>query len=543
VHIVQANALQQQHYSTNNTGTATTGTGTIPSATNQALDLVSVGISSGALPALLGLLSNGTPSGRHAAARLVVFLAKYKNKDAVVAAGAVSHLVPLLSLQKTKQDSVRRQAATALCVLMHRCDAARRQFLDAQGIQLVVSLLTKKSTQKTADSSSSLSSSSPAGGASNGEAKAAIAASGEVEEGTRQEAARLVGILCANNTFNQGAIAADAGAITALVDIIKHPNKASIATQEAAAVALSNLACLPSNQTALAAAEAGHALLQLLDKDATPTSSHGCRIAAARALSNMVADGMPEELQRSVSEMVQLLTELAIPVDEKLMQKIPSSTYQHQHQNNTTTSGPTSHSHHNEFEHQIAAACALGNIACADQHGADAVAKYGGAAVLARLCQSEVPSVREAAVQGLWESSRGSVEARHVAVQEQVVPWLVQILIVGEDPAKEAASGCLAELTRCGEIVCAAAEEAGALLLLQQLADHGSVDVAGAAAAALKALQRRSPDSPSLENELSQRLSSMRELGSRRFDSGGEASSEDEDDEEKEKNGQSHDDV
>ena len=228
------------------------------------------------------------------------------------------------------------------------------------------------------------------------------------------------------------------------------------------------------------------------------------------------------------------MTELAIPTNagdknkKSIDELILNSRNQNNHAHNDTHHGH----HHNEHEHQIAAACALGNLACADSHGALAVAKYGGAAVLAQLCRSEVPSVREAAAQGLWESCRGSPEARHVAaVQQEVVPWLCQILTVGEDPAKEAAAGCLAELTRCGEIVCAAAEEAGAPLLLQRLADHGTVDVAGAAAAALKALKRRSPDSPSLEHELSQRLSSFRELGSRRFDSGGEEEEEEEEEE------------
>jgi len=465
VHIVQANVLQYDNGSARELNTA------------------SVGISTSALPALLVLLSHGTPSGRHAAARLIVFLAKFKSKDAVVAAGAVTHLVPLLS---AKHDSVRRQAATALCVLMHRCDAARLQLMDAQGLPLIVSLLKK--------SSSLTLSSSP---------KENFQQESIVEEGTRQEAARALGILCSNNNFSQGTTAAAAGAITALVNIVREGTESNAApsTQEAAAVALNNLACLPTNQSALAAARAGQALLRLLHKDAP---SSGCRVAAARGLSNMIADGVPNELRRNVSDMVHLLTELGVSsTDEEVKISLPHG--------------------HNEHEHQMAAACALGNLACADQHGADAVATYGGAAVLAKLCRSDVPAVREAAVQGLWESCRGSAAALQVAaVEEDVVPWLVQILIIGEDPAKEAAAGCLAELTRCGEVVCAAAEEAGALQLLHRLVDHGSVDVAGAASAALKALQRRSPDSPSLENELSQRLSSLRELGSRRFNCGDE---------------------
>ncbi|KAG7674975.1 hypothetical protein Ndes2526B_g07819 [Nannochloris sp. 'desiccata'] len=478
VHIVQANALQRQcsnsSSSTPTTTTAIAGTGTIA----RELDYVSVGISTSSLPALIGLLSVGTPSARHAAARLLVFLAKFKNKNAVVAAGAVTHLVPLLS---AKHDSLRRQAATALCVLMHRCDASRIDLLNAQGVPLLISLLRKSSSQKESVQQENI----------------------VVEEGTRQEVARALGILCANSKFPLGATAAAAaGAITALVSIVREgtENHVAPATKEAAAVALSNIACLPSNQTALAASGAGQALLQLLHKDAP---SSGCRVAAARGLSNIIADGVPKELKHDVSGMVQLLTELVKSSSDEKVKKI-------------------SHGHHNEHEHQIAAACALGNLACADQHGADAVAKYGGAAVLAQLCRSDVPSVREAASQGLWESCRGSTAAQVAAVQEEVVPWLVQLLIIGEDPTKEAAAGCLAELTRCGEIVCAAAEEAGASQLLQQLADHGSVDVASAASAALKALQRRSPDSPTLEHVLSQRLSSLRELGSRRFDSGGE---------------------
>jgi Armadillo/beta-catenin-like repeat len=541
VHIVQANALQQQHSNSSTsttTNTTTTTAGTAGTATvPRDFELISVGINTSALPALISLLSNGTPSGRHAAARLLVFLAKYKSKDVVVAAGAVTHLVPLLS---AKHDSVRRQATTACCVLMHRCDAARLQFLEARGMPLLVALLRPPLPQLQKNNDE---------GGEEKKQQQPIASSvvginipvGEVEEGTRQEAARALSILCANNKFSQGAIATAAGAIEALVNIIKqgkigiNKNKintfiepsssssssssptspfaspSSLATQEAAVVALSNLACLPSNQAALAEAGAGQALLRLLHHDAPS----GCRVAAARGLSNMVADGVPGELQRAVSDMVQLLAQLAMSSDEGNEDKILGSDRSNSHHHH--------HHHHNEHEHQIAAACALGNLSCADAHGADAVARYGGAAVLAQLCRSEIPSVREAAVQGLWESCRGSGQARHVAaVQQQVVPWLVQILIVGEDPSKEAAAGCLAELTRCGEIVCAAAEEAGALLLLKQLADHGSVDVAGAAAAALKALQRRSPDSPSLEHELSQRLSSLRELGSRRFDSGGE---------------------
>ena len=398
-----------------------------------------------ACPSLVSLLSSGNPAGRRAAARLLGFLAKQKDRDGIVAAGAIP---PLVSQLQDKIDAVRRGAAGALSALLHRCDQGKQQFLACNGVHSLVALLERTERE---------------------------------EEVTREESARALGILCANNKFRQGEIATAFGAIPALVTIIDHGAPAS---QKAAAIALSNLACLPTNQSALSEAGAPLALLRLLRSDRVP----GGRRAAARGLSNMVADGVPAELERAVSDMVLLLADLALSDEDE--------------------------------ESQVVAAGALANLACSDGHAAEAVSRCGGAAALAQLCRYESPVVREAGAQGLWEACRGSAEARQVAVSQGVVPWLLQLLLVGEDSAKEAAAGCIAELTRCGEDVCKEAEREGAYELLQRLADHGSAEVAVAAAAALKALKARSPDSPTVERQLSMRLSSLRQALSRRWDSG-----------------------
>lgn len=398
-----------------------------------------------ACPSLVALLTSGSAAGRRASARLLAYLAKRTSRDAVVAAGAIP---PLVALLENNQDAVRRGAVTAMCALLHRCDLGKHQFLGCNGASSIVSLLDKGEPE---------------------------------EEITREEAARALGILCSNNKFHQGEICAAAGAIPALVRAM---NDGAPPTQKAAAVALSNLACLPSNQLALSEAGAGLALLRLLRTEGVP----GGPQAAARGLSNIVADGVPAELEHAVSDMATMFAELALSEDME--------------------------------GYQIVAAGALSNLACSDAHAAEAVGRYGGAAALAQLCRSESPLVRETAAQGLWEACRASSEAREVAVSQGVVPWLVQLLLVGGDCAKEAAAGCIAELTRCGEEVCKEAEIAGAPQLLQRLANQGSSEVAVAAAAALKALNARSPDSPTVERQLSMRLSSLRQAGSRRWDSG-----------------------
>lgn len=398
-----------------------------------------------ACPSLVALLTSGNAAGRRAAARLLAYLAKRTSRDEVVAAGAIP---PLVALLDNRQDAVRRGAATAMCALLHRCDLGKQQFLQCNGASSLVPLLSKGEPE---------------------------------EEITREEAARALGILCSNNKYRQGEICATAGAIPALVRAM---HDGAPPTQKAAAVALSNLACLPSNQRALSEEGAGLAFLRLLRTEGVP----GGRQAAARGLSNMVADGVPAELEHAVSDMALMLAELALSEDMG--------------------------------ECQVVAAGALSNLACSDAHAAEAVGRYGGAAALAQLCRSESPPVRETAAQGLWEACRASSEAREVAVSQGVVPWLVQLLLVGEDGAKEAAAGCIAELTRCGEAVCKEAEHAGAIQLLQRLADQGSSEVAVAAAAAVKALKDRSPDSPTVESQLSMRLSSLRQAGSRRWDSG-----------------------
>ena len=455
-------------------------------------------------PALIALLSTASPLGRRAAARLLTFLASKKcNKDELVTQGAIPPLIGMLS---ASQDGLRRAAVTALCALMHRCDLGRQQFMQTRGSSSSSSSLSSPFIDSNTTTTTATTSTLINGGIA---ALVALLRKGESEEEiTRQEASRAIGILCANNHFRQGEAAHAAGAIPALVSILGGDSTTPAAGKEAAAVALSNLACLPSNQAALAAAGAGPMLLRLLRSEAPPQ----CRHSAARALSNMVADGMPAELSPALSEMVQLLSALAAAAAAA--------------KDDDGVLGGAADHHQDQVlieNVQVAAATALGNISCADARGAAAVATYGGAAALAHLCRSSAPPVREAATQGLWEACRGSAEARRVAIAQGVIAWLVHLLLVGEDPTKEAAAGCLAELTRNGGGACVEAEKAGAERQLQRLVDDGeNEEVSGAAAVALRALKHRSPHSPSVESELSQRLSSLRQAGSKVWVSGGD---------------------
>ena len=511
------------------------------------------------IPALVSILrppSSTTIAGKRAAARLLSWLARSPaSKRAVVEGGGVAALVACLA---SPHDGLQRQGATTLCTLLHRCDAGRAALCDSpQGIARLVGLLTPKKD-------------------------AAAVEQQQQYRGTQKEAARAISILCANNSCHQGEHVGEAGAIPALQAIIEQGLSATCSSSsssspslaadspfcsthsssstatpppppppvagavEAAAAALSNIACVPSNQSRMAEARVATSMLKLLQ----PQYSTGMtgRHTAARALSNLMADGfIPGDIatSSSVQQMVRDLVQLA----EDGMRGSRSS-----ESSGSSWSGDES-CLKDDIEAQVAVAGALGNLSCilsihgGDRRssgddvatedavgvdtGAEAVARCGGAALLCSLCRSKTPAVRESAVQGLWEVCRGSQGARSVAVTSGVVPWLVQLLAVGgegegeegSDSAQEAAAGCMAELARDGGVACEEAERAGAVGLLQRLVAGAGAGgrVGEMAGLALRAIQERKfPDSQSIENELSQRLSLLREAGSRRWESGSE---------------------
>jgi len=214
-------------------------------------------------------------------------------------------------------------------------------------------------------------------------------------------------------------------------------------------------------------------------------STLGCREAAARAIANLAADSIPDQLLACLSSTGAMLTHLA---------RVESSE-----------------------QAQISAAIALGNLSCGGEETASVIADAGAAAALTILCQSPISAVREAGVFALLEVCNGSPQGRRTALQTDAVPWLVQMLLLGEDGVKKAAVACLGELAREGPGARRKIRESGAVPILRQLAvPKDSRDIGGLSAtstavvfAAADALQALDP-SEMKENEiLEERFSSL----------------------------------
>lgn len=208
----------------------------------------------------------------------------------------------------------------------------------------------------------------------------------------KRDAVRVLSMLCSVRSEEKAGGATvfvdtvvNAGGIQALVRICKssqesrgdhNDQKNQRDEKEAAATALSNLACIPDLHPAMLAAECVPPLLSML----SPTSPIPHRRSAACCLANLVAEGtIPSPIRRELSQTVADLVSLAdLSIDASAAS---------------------------------AAVGALGNLACAGKSGIEMVLRKGGIEALAKLVGSPTPAVREAAVQGLWECCR-SVSSR-----------------------------------------------------------------------------------------------------------------------------------
>lgn len=388
------------------------------------------------------LLQSGPETSRRAAVRLVKALAAGwggRRKAELADAGAVTPLVALLTAQEL---ATRQTAAAAVRVLAHKCDSNRHSFIQAGVASPLVGLLS-------------------------------MDCHGLETDHTREEAASALAVLTANNHYRQGEMIAAAGAIPPLVAILQAEDS-RWETLAAAASTLANLACLPACQEAVLHAGTVALLLRLL-RSHSPAGSQAdlsgrsrCQEAAARALANLAADSLPADIAAALPQTASLLAQLALE-----------------------ESNP---------QGQISAATALGNLACSGAAAAEAVAASGAPAALVAMCRSPMHAVREGGVLALLEVCSGAAEGRRALVHAGAVPWLAQLLLIGEDSVKEASALCIAELAKEGAAVKKAVERSGAAATLKNLAgcgsdggdegDPGMAAVAAAAAAALAGLQR-----------------------------------------------------
>eukprot|EP00887_Chlorella_sp_A99_P004977 scaffold4.g4977.t1 len=280
----------------------------------------------------------------------------------------------------------------------------------------------------------------------------------------QQEAAGALANLSCTDDVGPGLEMEQHGAVPLLAAMMQ-PGGSS-AAREAAASAISNLACIRPCQAAVISAGAVPLLLALLQLGSSP----GCQEAAARALANLLWGNLSDGTRAAE---LRIAAHRAIPLLVGIVSGGSDGARQ-------------------------AAARALSNIASrralppssmllltCDSAAQGKIAWSTAPAALVALCQSPSDTLRKAAAVALWDIARASELGRNAVAAAGAIPRLTPLLLFGSSAVEEAAAGTLGELASVSAAVRQEITDAGAVPLLRQLARG---DGAAAAAAATRAL-------------------------------------------------------